>query len=172
MRSGSGGKDRQHSAIPRLVDVLEQRLVDRREFLRGILGEGKDGRPLVRKFPRDGSGLITSLREADGLIELEDVAAVRAWAVESGLADPERLVLSGASWGGYLTLLGLGTQPGDWAVGLAGVPVADYVASYDDEMEVLKALDRTLFGGSPEEVPDRFAAFSAASARSRSCSAT
>jgi molybdopterin molybdotransferase len=45
---------------------------DRREFLRGILGEGEGGRPVVRKFPRDGSGLITSLREADGLIELEE----------------------------------------------------------------------------------------------------
>jgi len=45
---------------------------DRREFLRGILGQGEDGRPRVRKFPRDGSGLITSLREADGLIELEE----------------------------------------------------------------------------------------------------
>ncbi|MGQ7792797.1 molybdopterin molybdotransferase MoeA [Faunimonas sp. B44] len=49
----------------------------RREFLRGILAEGPDGRLLVRRFPRDGSGLITSLREADGLIELdEDTVAV------------------------------------------------------------------------------------------------
>ncbi|MFJ8826157.1 prolyl oligopeptidase family serine peptidase [Streptomyces sp. NPDC102467] len=97
-----------------------------------------------------------ALKHRVGLIELEDIAAVRAWAVESGLADPERLVLAGGSWGGYLTLLGLGTQPGAWAVGLAAVPVADYVAAYEDEMEALKALDRTLFGGSPEEVPDRF----------------
>ncbi|HEY3146367.1 MAG TPA: ABC transporter substrate-binding protein, partial [Dongiaceae bacterium] len=36
MRSGSGGKDRQHPAIPRLVDALEQRQVDRREFLRTV----------------------------------------------------------------------------------------------------------------------------------------
>jgi peptide/nickel transport system substrate-binding protein len=34
MRSGSGGKDRHHPAIPRLVDALEQRTLDRREFLR------------------------------------------------------------------------------------------------------------------------------------------
>ena len=34
MRSGSGGKDRHHPAIPRLVDALEQRSLDRREFLR------------------------------------------------------------------------------------------------------------------------------------------
>ncbi|MER8047650.1 prolyl oligopeptidase family serine peptidase [Streptomyces sp. NPDC094032] len=101
-----------------------------------------------------------ALKHRVGLIELEDIGAVREWAVESGLADPERLVLSGGSWGGYLTLLGLGTQPEAWAVGLAAVPVADYVAAYEDEMEGLKALDRTLLGGSPEEVPERFAASS------------
>ncbi|MGP3772932.1 prolyl oligopeptidase family serine peptidase [Streptomyces sp. SDT5-1] len=97
-----------------------------------------------------------ALKHRVGLIELEDIAAVREWAVDSGLADPERLVLAGGSWGGYLTLLGVGTQPGAWAVGLAAVPVADYVTAYEDEMEALKALDRTLFGGSPEEVPERY----------------
>ncbi|MFJ5549252.1 prolyl oligopeptidase family serine peptidase [Streptomyces sp. NPDC093225] len=101
-----------------------------------------------------------ALKHRVGLIELEDIDAVREWAVAAGLADPRRLVLSGGSWGGYLTLLGLGTQPEAWAVGLAAVPVADYVTAYHDEMEALKALDRTLFGGTPEEVPDRFTASS------------
>jgi dipeptidyl aminopeptidase/acylaminoacyl peptidase len=36
------------------------------------------------------------------------------------------------------------------------VPVADYLAAYEDEMEGLKAFDRSLFGGSPEEVPDKY----------------
>ncbi|GAA3726876.1 S9 family peptidase [Streptomyces tremellae] len=101
-----------------------------------------------------------ALKHRVGLIELEDIAAVREWAVASGLADPARLVLAGGSWGGYLTLLGLGTQPDAWAVGLAAVPVADYVTAYHDEMEALKAMDRTLLGGTPEEVPERFEASS------------
>ncbi|PKV86549.1 prolyl oligopeptidase family protein [Streptomyces sp. TLI_146] len=101
-----------------------------------------------------------ALKHRVGLIELEDVAAVREWAVSSGLADPSRLVLSGASWGGYLTLLGLGTQPDAWSLGIAVVPVADYVTAYHDEMEALKAMDRTLLGGTPEEVPERFEASS------------
>ena len=50
----------------------------RREYWRGILRE-RDGRLMVEKFDRDGSGLITSLRVADGLIEAsEDVGAVAA----------------------------------------------------------------------------------------------
>ncbi len=39
---------------------------------------------------------------------------------------------------------------------MAGVPVADYLAAYEDEMEALKGFDRALFGGSPEQVPDRY----------------
>lgn len=97
-----------------------------------------------------------ALKHRVGLIELEDIAAIREWAVGSGLADPEKLVLGGGSWGGYLTLLGLGLQPESWAVGLAAVPVADYVTAYHDEMEALKSMDRTLLGGSPEEVPERY----------------
>jgi dipeptidyl aminopeptidase/acylaminoacyl peptidase len=38
--------------------------------------------------------------------------------------------------------------------------VADYLAAYEDEMEQLRSFDRALFGGSPEEVPDRYAACS------------
>ncbi len=75
--------------------------------------------------------------------------------MESGLAST--CVLTGASWGGYLTLLGLGTQPDLWSAGVAGVPVADYVAAYEDEMEPLRAFDRSLFGGSPQDLPELYA---------------
>ncbi|MFD6792314.1 MULTISPECIES: prolyl oligopeptidase family serine peptidase [Prauserella salsuginis group] len=101
-----------------------------------------------------GSAWRDAIEGRPGLTELEDVAAVHDWAVSSGLTDPQRCVVSGASWGGYLTLLALGTQPGRWTAGVAGVPVADYVAAYEDEMEQLRSFDRALFGGAPEDVPD------------------
>ena len=51
----------------------------RREYWRGMLRTQEDGRLAVEKFDRDGSGLITSLRVADGLIEAgEDVGAIAA----------------------------------------------------------------------------------------------
>jgi dienelactone hydrolase len=103
-----------------------------------------------------GSAWRDALEARVGHVELEDVVAVRDHLVAVGIADASRVVLAGASWGGYLTLLGLGTYPDRWTVGLAGVPVADYVAAYEDEMEGLKAFDRSLFGGSPDEVPDRY----------------
>ena len=103
-----------------------------------------------------GAAWRDALTGRPGLTELEDLAAVHDWAVASGLADPARTVLAGGSWGGYLTLLGLGTQPERWAAGVAAVPVADYLAAYEDEMEQLRAFDRSLFGGSPEQVPERY----------------
>jgi dipeptidyl aminopeptidase/acylaminoacyl peptidase len=103
-----------------------------------------------------GSAWRDAIEGRPGLTELEDVAAVHAWAVESGLADPARCVVNGASWGGYLALLALGTQPSLWAAGVGTVPVADYLAAYEDEMEPLRAFDRALFGGSPAELPDRY----------------
>jgi molybdopterin molybdotransferase len=45
---------------------------DRREFYRGRLATDAGGRTIARKFERDGSGLITGLREADGLIEIPE----------------------------------------------------------------------------------------------------
>jgi dipeptidyl aminopeptidase/acylaminoacyl peptidase len=34
------------------------------------------------------------------------------------------------------------------------VPVGDYLAAYEDETPSLQAMDRTLLGGTPDEVPD------------------
>ncbi len=103
-----------------------------------------------------GSAWRDALEARVGHVELEDVVAVRDHLVAAGIADASRVVLAGGSWGGFLTLLGLGIHPDRWTLGLAAVPVADYVAAYEDEMEGLKAFDRSLFGGSPDEVPDRY----------------
>ncbi|WP_350333694.1 molybdopterin molybdotransferase MoeA [Coralliovum pocilloporae] len=45
---------------------------DRTEFLRGILAIDETGKLVARKYQRDGSGLISSLREADGLIMIPE----------------------------------------------------------------------------------------------------
>ncbi|MER7208175.1 prolyl oligopeptidase family serine peptidase [Streptosporangium sp. NPDC000239] len=119
------------------------------------------GFAVVRINYRGSTGYGSAWRDAlvgeVGHIELADVAAVRTTMIERGIADPTRLVLAGASWGGYLTLLGLGTQPGMWAAGIATVPIADHLATYREETEALRAYHRALLGGSPEEQPERYA---------------
>ena len=95
-----------------------------------------------------------------GRAELEDIVAVRDTLVANGTADPDRLVIAGRSWGGYLALLALGLYPGLWSLGIALVPVADTAAVYDDMMEEIRAAYRVRFGGSPTDVPDVYAASS------------
>jgi len=62
--------------LPALFAVPARKL-GRREFWRGILQRSPDGLA-VDKFARDGSGLISGLRAADGLIDIpEEVAQVK-----------------------------------------------------------------------------------------------
>lgn len=91
-----------------------------------------------------------------GRPELIDLLAGRDHLVAQGIADPERCVLVGASWGGYLTLQGIGTQPEAWAAAVAIVPVADYLAAFADESPAFQEFDTSLFGGTPEQVPELF----------------
>ena len=87
--------------------------------------------------------------------ELEDVNAGLDDLVARGVADPTRAVVAGYSWGGYVTLLELGKHPELWTCGIAGVPVGDYEAGYEDLSPLLQAYDRALLGGKhPSEVPD------------------
>ncbi|MBL8834127.1 MAG: molybdopterin molybdotransferase MoeA [Rhodospirillales bacterium] len=54
----------------------------RREWLRARLATDADGTPLARRFAHDGAGILTSLVESDGLVELaEDVTDLPAGAM-------------------------------------------------------------------------------------------
>ena len=109
---------------------------------RGSTGYGREWRDALTGNP--------------GFTEMEDINAVWDRVVGDGIADRNRVALSGNSWGGYLTLLGLGMHPDRWATGIAGVPVADFVAAFEDEMEPLKNYDRALFGATPDEDPELY----------------
>src|SRR6266487_933620 len=91
-----------------------------------------------------------------GFPEVEDVTAGRDDLIARGVADPDRVLIAGASWGGYVTLLAIGTRPAGWRAAAAVVPVADYLSAYADESEGLQAFDRSLFGGSPDEKPELY----------------
>jgi len=91
-----------------------------------------------------------------GELEVRDIVAGRQWLVERGIAIPDQVFLTGWSYGGFLTLHGLGTAPGLWAGGMAGIAVADWVSEYEDENDALRAYDRALFGGTPAEKMDDY----------------
>jgi molybdopterin molybdotransferase len=45
---------------------------DRREWVRVRLVAGPDGELRAEKYPRDGAGILSSMVEADGLVELPE----------------------------------------------------------------------------------------------------
>lgn len=68
--AGAEWRDPERYAVPAGFALRSK--PDRREFLRGRIENGR-----LVKYPRDGSGLISSLRESTGLIEVpEDVTSV------------------------------------------------------------------------------------------------
>jgi len=74
----AGGAWPEPHRFPLPSSFTQGKKAGRREFWRAKLTRAADGRLKVAKFPRDGSGLISSLREADGLIEVpEDVTEVK-----------------------------------------------------------------------------------------------
>ena len=61
------------------ADFTYRKKTGRREWVRVRLVENSGGSLCARKFPRDGAGILSSLVEADGLVELpEDVTEVEA----------------------------------------------------------------------------------------------
>ena len=105
-----------------------------------------------------------------GGVDVADMVAGHGWLVESGIAVPDKVILNGYSYGGYLTLQCMATHPELWAGGIAGAPVADWIGVGEDQNATLDAYDVALFGpdtpeshahkvrASPSSYVDRFAA--------------
>lgn len=97
----------------------------------------------------------TSILGKLGQWEVDDLAAAHEWLLENKIAVPDQVFLLGGSYGGYLTLLGLGMKPELWAGGMAMVAIADWKLMYEDQAETLRQYQVALFGGTPEELPEQ-----------------
>jgi dipeptidyl aminopeptidase/acylaminoacyl peptidase len=85
--------------------------------------------------------------------EVDDIGAGYEWLVGEGISVTDQVFLQGGSYGGYLTLLGLGRLPDLFAGGMAMVAIADWVLMYEDQAETLRRYQVGLFGGTPDEKP-------------------
>lgn len=89
-----------------------------------------------------------------GSVEVEDMAAAYDYVVRAGIAQADAVLLTGGSYGGFLTLQALGKRPDLWAGGMAQVAIADWWLMYEDQAETLRGYQRALFGGTPQDVPE------------------
>jgi dipeptidyl aminopeptidase/acylaminoacyl peptidase len=92
-----------------------------------------------------------------GRREVDDMAAAHAFLVAEGIAQPDAILLTGWSYGGYLTLMGLGMRPELWAGGMAGIAIADWTIQHEDTAATLRGYQEAIFGGSPQQRPEVYA---------------
>jgi len=89
--------------------------------------------------------------------EIEDMVAARDWLVSEGIADPQKILLTGWSYGGYLTLLALGKRPDLWAGGMAGTATVDWAMEYEYLSPMMRGYSVAIMGGTPQEKPEQYA---------------
>jgi dipeptidyl aminopeptidase/acylaminoacyl peptidase len=103
---------------------------------------------------RGSSGFGTEFQYANrrdwGGGDLQDVVAAADWLKKTGYVDPKKLVIMGASYGGYMTMMGLTKTPEIWAAGVSIVPFVSLFTEFQNEDAGLREYDR-FFMGDPEK---------------------
>ena len=66
-----------------------------------------------------------------GLKMQDDITDGARWAIAQGIADPQRICIAGASYGGYAALMGLIREPGLFRCGIDWLGVTDINLMYD-----------------------------------------
>jgi dipeptidyl aminopeptidase/acylaminoacyl peptidase len=66
-----------------------------------------------------------------GLAMQNDIADATRWAIAQGIADPKRICIAGASYGGYAALMGLINDPDLYQCGIEWLGVTDLTLMHD-----------------------------------------
>jgi dipeptidyl aminopeptidase/acylaminoacyl peptidase len=91
-----------------------------------------------------------------GLAMQNDIADGARWVMAQGIADPARICIAGASYGGYATLMGLINDPDLYKCGIDWVGVTDINLMYDGHWSFSSDLpDEWKRYGMPELVGDQ-----------------
>jgi dipeptidyl-peptidase-4 len=101
-----------------------------------------------RGTPRRGLVFETPTYRLQGHFDLDDQVAGVRWAVEQGLADPDRVAIYGWSHGGYMSLMALARAPGVFKAAVAGAPVTHH-DGYDTHYT-------ERYMGTPDDNPDGY----------------
>ncbi len=81
-----------------------------------------------------------------GLAMQDDIADGAKWAIAQGIADPKRICIAGASYGGYATLMGLANNPELFKCGVNWVGVTDIKLMYEESWSNDASADWQHFG--------------------------
>ncbi|TMI59335.1 S9 family peptidase [Candidatus Bathyarchaeota archaeon] len=90
-----------------------------------------------------------------GGADLRDVEEAAKYLRKRVDVDPAKIALVGASYGGYMTFLGLTKKPEYWAAGAAIVGITDWKEMYDLSDAIFRSFIERYFG-TPEENPELY----------------
>jgi len=94
---------------------------------------------------RGSTGYGKAFREANrfdlGRGDTNDVAAAADYLSREGLADPQRIAVTGISYGGFMTMTCVTKYPDKWAAGSALVPFVNWFTEHASEREDLQYWD-------------------------------
>jgi dipeptidyl aminopeptidase/acylaminoacyl peptidase len=99
---------------------------------RGSTGYGRDWQ-LANRFDLGGG-------------DTEDIVAGADYLVRARLADPDRIAVTGRSYGGYMTMTSLTQYPDRWAGGSAVVPFLNWFTGHANSREDVQHWDLENFG--------------------------
>ncbi len=114
------------------------------------------GKAVIAPNYRGSTGRGRKFQEANrhvmGLADLNDCVSAAEYLVDSGIAHKERIAVTGASFGGYLTMCALAKFPEMWSCGSAVVPFLNWFTEMENEREDLRYWDEQNMG---DPVKDR-----------------
>jgi dipeptidyl aminopeptidase/acylaminoacyl peptidase len=91
-----------------------------------------------------------------GLAMQNDIADGARWAIAQGYADPKRICIAGASYGGYAVLMGLANDPDLYKCGVSWVGVTDINLLYDGHWSFASDLqEQWKIYGMPDMIGDQ-----------------
>ncbi len=90
-----------------------------------------------------------------GGADLRDVEEAAKYLRKRVDVDPDKIALVGASYGGYMTFLGLTKKPEYWAAGAAIVGITDWKEMYHLSDAIFRSFIERYFG-TPEENPELY----------------
>lgn len=83
--------------------------------------------------------------------DLEDVVSGAEWLAKQAEIDKSKIAISGGSYGGFMTLMALTKKPEVFAVGVAAVPITDWLEMYQLSDAAFRKFMEELFEGLPEK---------------------
>ena len=119
-------------------------LIDQYFARKGYLVFSLDNRGIIRQ----GKAFQDAIYLNMGRVEVVDQMLGLDWLRSQDFVDPERIGIFGWSYGGYVALMALAQNPGDFAAGVAVAPVTDW-ALYDTHYT-------ERYMGTPQDQPEAY----------------